>query len=55
MIDLKKVAEMAKQYGAILLVDASQTAGTVPINMEELGIDLLAFAGHKSMLGPQGY
>ncbi|KMK77904.1 aminotransferase class V-fold PLP-dependent enzyme [Alkalihalobacillus pseudalcaliphilus] len=54
MIDLKKVAEMAKQYGAILLVDASQTAGTVPINMEELGIDLLAFAGHKSMLGPQG-
>ncbi|WP_088104600.1 aminotransferase class V-fold PLP-dependent enzyme [Halalkalibacter urbisdiaboli] len=53
-ISLKPVAEVAKKAGAILVVDASQTAGTLPIHMEEIGIDLLAFAGHKSLLGPQG-
>ena len=53
-ISIKPVAEIAKQKGAILLVDASQTAGTIPINMKEDGVDLLAFAGHKSLLGPQG-
>ena len=37
-----------------LLVDAAQTAGAVPIDAEGYGIDLLAFSGHKSLLGPQG-
>ncbi len=54
LIDLKAISDIAKQVNAVLLVDASQTAGTIPISMEEQGIDLLALAGHKSMLGPQG-
>ncbi len=37
-----------------LLVDAAQTAGTVPIHVGEMGIDMLAFPGHKGLLGPQG-
>jgi len=40
--------------GALLLVDAAQSAGAVDIHAERDGIDLLAFTGHKSMLGPQG-
>lgn len=35
-------------------MDASQTAGVFPIHMEEMGIDVLCFTGHKSLLGPQG-
>jgi len=37
-----------------LLVDGAQTAGAIPINIEEMGIDIFAFAGHKSLMGPQG-
>ncbi len=40
--------------GALLLVDAAQTAGAMPIDMQALGIDLLAFTGHKALLGPPG-
>jgi cysteine desulfurase family protein len=40
--------------GAPLLVDAAQTAGAYPIDVEALGIDMLAFTGHKSLLGPTG-
>ncbi len=45
---------MAKEKGIVVFVDASQTAGTLSISLENDGIDLLAFAGHKSLLGPQG-
>ena len=38
----------------LLIVDAAQTAGTVPIDMQKLGIDVLCFTGHKSLMGPQG-
>jgi cysteine desulfurase family protein len=48
------VAEITHKSGALLLVDASQTAGAIPIDMEESGIDLLAFTGHKSLMGPPG-
>lgn len=40
--------------GAVLLVDAAQTLGAVPLDVEEAGIDLLAFTGHKSLFGPPG-
>ena len=40
--------------GAILVVDASQTAGVFDIDMEAMGIDVVCFTGHKSLLGPQG-
>jgi cysteine desulfurase/selenocysteine lyase len=45
---------IARERGALLLVDASQSAGIVPINVENDAIDLLAFTGHKALLGPTG-
>lgn len=52
--DIKKVAEFAREHDLILIVDASQTAGCIPINVEEMGIDILCFTGHKGLMGPQG-
>ena len=40
--------------GALLIVDASQTAGAVPIDMQRMNIDVLCFTGHKGLMGPQG-
>lgn len=54
VIDLKKVAEICKKHNVISVVDASQTAGVIPINIEDLGIDILCFTGHKSLYAPQG-
>jgi cysteine desulfurase family protein len=51
---LAEVAELAHEAGALLLADAAQTAGVIPIDLQALGIDLLAFTGHKSLLGPPG-
>lgn len=48
------IAQIAREHGAFLLVDAAQTAGTIPIDMQELGIDLLAIPGHKALMGPPG-
>ena len=52
--DLKKVGEWCRQAGALFIVDASQTAGHFPINIEENHIDVLCFTGHKGLMGPQG-
>lgn len=54
MLDIARIAEIAHAHGALLIVDASQTAGTVPIDMTALGVDVLCFTGHKGMMGPQG-
>ena len=54
LVDLPRVSTIAKSHGLLLVVDASQTAGSIPISMEELGIDLLCFTGHKGLMGPQG-
>ncbi len=51
---IAEVGKIAREHGALFLVDASQTAGTVPIDLETSSIDLLAFPGHKSLLGPTG-
>jgi cysteine desulfurase / selenocysteine lyase len=53
-LPLAALAERAHAAGARLLVDAAQSAGHLPIDVEEMGIDLLAFTGHKGLLGPQG-
>jgi cysteine desulfurase / selenocysteine lyase len=51
---IDQVAEIAREHGALLLVDAAQTAGTIPVDMADLGIDLLAIPGHKALMGPTG-
>ena len=48
------LAEIAQAHEALLIVDASQTAGSVPIDVLQMGIDIICFTGHKSLLGPQG-
>ena len=52
--DLARISAVAKAHNLLLIVDASQTAGAMPINVEKMGIDVLCFTGHKSLLGPQG-
>lgn len=49
-----EIGELCKKKGIRLLVDAAQTAGILPIDVEMMNIDLLAFPGHKGLLGPQG-
>lgn len=51
---IASIADIARQSGVFLLVDAAQTAGVVPLDMNALGIHLLAAPGHKGLLGPQG-
>ena len=48
------MAELAHRHGALLLADAAQTAGTIPISMRDAGVDVLCFTGHKGLMGPQG-
>ena len=54
LVDLKRVGEIAKRHGVLFIVDASQTAGVFPIDVQEMNIDVLCFTGHKSLMGPQG-
>ena len=49
-----QVAKLAHERGILLCVDAAQTTGCIPLNVLRDEIDLLAFSGHKSLLGPQG-
>jgi cysteine desulfurase family protein len=49
-----EVGRIARERGLLFLVDAAQTAGTVPIDVQSANIDLLGFPGHKSLLGPTG-
>jgi cysteine desulfurase family protein len=52
---VQPLAEIKDVLGTVpLLVDAAQTAGATPIDVDALGADLLAFTGHKALLGPQG-
>ncbi len=48
------IGRMVRSRGALLLVDAAQSAGVVPIDVERDAIDLLAFTGHKGLMGPTG-
>jgi cysteine desulfurase/selenocysteine lyase len=49
-----EAAQRAHEHGALFLLDAAQTAGVLPIDVREMGLDLLAFPGHKALLGPTG-
>ena len=54
LLDVARMSAFAKKHGLIFLLDAAQTAGSTPISMEEMGVHLLAFTGHKGLMGPQG-
>ena len=54
MTDIKRIGELARERGVLLIVDSAQTAGAKRIDMRELGIDILCFTGHKGLMGPQG-
>lgn len=54
ILPVARIASICKQRGIILICDASQGAGCIPINVKSLGADVVCFAGHKSLYGPQG-
>lgn len=54
LLPIGEIGRFAHENGLLFVVDASQTAGAIPIHMEKQNIDVLCFTGHKSMLGPQG-
>lgn len=54
IIPIKEIGSIAKKNDIVFLVDAAQTAGIIDIDVQEMNIDLLAFPGHKSLLGPTG-
>ena len=54
LLDIKRIGKIAKKHGLLFVVDASQTAGVFPIDVQEMQIDILCFTGHKGLLGPQG-
>jgi cysteine desulfurase family protein len=54
VLPVSALATIAHEHGALALVDAAQTAGAIPIDVGHAEVDLLAFTGHKSLLGPTG-
>ena len=53
-VDVARVAAMAHAVGALVIVDASQSAGAAKIDMQAMGLDIVCFTGHKGLMGPQG-
>lgn len=54
LMPLQEVGALCKEHNILFIVDAAQTAGRIPIYMQEMHIDILCFTGHKSLMGPQG-
>ena len=52
--DLERIAAFTEKHHLLLIVDAAQTAGVLPIDVQKQNIDVLCFTGHKGLLGPQG-
>lgn len=53
-VDVSRVSAIAHAAGALVIVDASQSAGTAKIDMDAMGLDVVCFTGHKGLMGPQG-
>lgn len=53
-VDVSRVAAIAHAAGALVIVDASQSAGAAHIDMQAMGLDVVCFTGHKGLMGPQG-
>lgn len=54
MPEIAAIGRLARERGALFIVDAAQTAGCLPVDMEAIGADVLCFTGHKGLMGPQG-
>ena len=54
LLPIEAIASLARDLDVVYLVDAAQTAGAMPIDVQKIGIDLMAFSGHKGLLGPTG-
>ena len=54
ILPIEKISEIAHSHGISVLIDAAQSAGSIKVDAENLSADFIAFAGHKSLLGPQG-
>lgn len=54
ILPLQQIAGLCRRYGVPLIVDASQSAGVLPLSLRELGADFIAMPGHKGLYGPQG-
>ena len=53
-MDIKSIGQIARKHNLLFIVDASQTAGVIPIDVKDMNIDVLCFTGHKGLMGPQG-
>lgn len=54
LVDIARVGQISRDASLLFVLDASQTAGVFDIHMKDMGIDVLCFTGHKSLMGPQG-
>ncbi len=54
MLDIARIGKTAHEHGLLYIVDAAQSAGNIPIDMQQMNIDVLCFTGHKGLYGPQG-
>ena len=54
VVPIREIGSICKEYGLFFAVDTAQSAGTLPVDMQECQIDFLAFTAHKGLLGPQG-
>ena len=54
ILPVKELSSMCRGRGIPFIIDAAQSAGTLPVSMQELGADFIAMPGHKGLLGPQG-
>lgn len=54
ILPIEELSALCKKYTVPFVIDAAQSAGSLPVNMEKLGADFIAMPGHKGLLGPQG-
>ena len=54
LLDIDKLSAFCREQGLLFILDAAQTAGSLPINVSETGVSVLCFTGHKALMGPQG-
>jgi cysteine desulfurase family protein len=51
---IQQIGRICREHGVIFVVDTAQTAGVIPINMKEMNVDVVAFTGHKALMGSMG-